>query len=124
MEEEVKLRLDEIDKRVSAAEKRFDDVKWCITGLSGGFGFIFSVVVLVAAWDLNRERAGLRDIEKDIKEGNVEKDTKDDARNLVKDLMDQIRERFGQPVQRKLELFGANGVALDGQEMVPQPSKR
>jgi hypothetical protein len=30
--------------------------------------------------------------------------------------MDQIRERFGQPVQSKLELFGANGVALDGQD--------
>lgn len=47
MDEEVKLRLDEIDNRISAAEKRFDDVKCYLTIVSSVFGVIFSVVSLV-----------------------------------------------------------------------------
>jgi hypothetical protein len=137
MDEEVKLRLDQIDKLVSAVEKRFDDVKWYVTGLSAVFGFIFSVVLLIAAWNLKDERDALREMgkeskedvlnmQRDIKEDarNIQKSTKEDVRNMENEFRDKVREQLGQAAPSKLKFLGANGQALVGQEIVLKLRKK
>lgn len=98
MDEEIKLKFDDterkiatVDKRFDDQAKRFDDVKWMVGGTSAIFAVIFSVVTIVASWNYNNERANLRSFEDDIR------------RQVLK--IDDT----------KLDLYGLDGAALAGQ---------
>lgn len=67
MEDDTKARFDEVDKRQATLEKRFDDIKWYLGGVTGVFTIGFSVLVLVLSWNYSSERASLRDFQRDLK---------------------------------------------------------
>src|ERR1700681_4227744 len=67
MEEEVKVKFDETDKRYAVLEKRFDDLKWYFGGAASLFTLGFSVLVLVLSGNFNAEKEGLRDFKMDIR---------------------------------------------------------
>jgi hypothetical protein len=88
------IRLDEVDKRLASTDKRIDDIKWLVGGTAGIFTVVFSVLMVALSWNYSNERASLRDFERDIKA------------DLGK---------LDEPAE--LELLGANGLPLAGQEV-------
>lgn len=46
MEEEVKARFDDVEKRLLSVDKRFDDVKWYFGGTSAFLGIVFTVLAI------------------------------------------------------------------------------
>jgi hypothetical protein len=101
MDEEIKSSLDALERRVSATEKRFDDVKWYI----GGASLIFSALTLVLGWNFSGERSALRDALKDMKTD-------------VRELEDRLKEQFGQAAAPQLVLLGPDATPLSGQQLV------
>ena len=96
MDEETKLKLDDLDRKATVLDKkiddqgkRFDDVKWFV----GGSSLIFSVLVLIAGWNYNTERGVLRDFEK------------------------EIRELVSKTDETRMDLYAINGMDLAGQEI-------
>lgn len=67
MKEEIKVRFEELDKRIEINEKHFGDIKWYFGGVTSLFAIGFSVLVLVLSWNLNSEKIALREFQKDIK---------------------------------------------------------
>lgn len=60
MDDEIKSRFDELDKRLGSTEKRFDDIKWYLS--------IFAIVItIVLGWNYNNERISLRESQKESK---------------------------------------------------------
>ncbi|MFZ5447144.1 MAG: hypothetical protein ACOZFS_00700 [Thermodesulfobacteriota bacterium] len=94
MEDEIKVRFEELDKRLASAEKRFDDIKWYFGGVTGVFMIVFSLLTIILSWNYKGERDSLREFQKDIKTelGKVESPP-------------------------EIELLGTNGSALANQEM-------
>jgi hypothetical protein len=68
MDEEEKARFEDVEKRLEAADKRFDDMKWYFGGVTTLFTIGFSVLTLVLSWNYANEKASLRDFVKDVKE--------------------------------------------------------
>jgi len=96
VDDETKFRFDDVDRKMGTLDKkiddqgkRFDDVKWFV----GGTSIIFSALVLIAGWNYNSEREGLRDFQK------------------------EVREQVSKTDDSKLDLYGVNGVELAGQEV-------
>jgi hypothetical protein len=104
MDEEMKFRLDDVDRKTMALDKkiddqgkRFDDVKWFV----GGGALIFSILLGIAGWNFINERAGLRDFQKEI--------------------TDLVRKTD----ETKLELYSVkDGTDLSGQEVATEFSTR
>lgn len=94
MDEESKVRFDEIDKRFSTTEKRIDDIKWVIGVFTTIAIVCFSVLSIFLGWNFNNERTSLREFQRGIKEdiGKVDKPA-------------------------VLEQLGRNGLPLTGQEI-------
>jgi hypothetical protein len=67
MEEEVKTKFEEFDKRLELIGKRFDDFKTYIGGIGTLFGLGFGILTLILSWNYSNERTALRELEKDIK---------------------------------------------------------
>jgi hypothetical protein len=67
MEDETKIRFDELDKRLSSSEKRFDDIKWYFGGVTGVFMIVFSLLTIILSWNYKSEKESLREFQKDIK---------------------------------------------------------
>jgi hypothetical protein len=67
MDENVKARFEDVERRLSASDKRFDDMKWYFGGVTTLFTIGFSVLTLVLSWNYSNEKASLREFEKDIK---------------------------------------------------------
>jgi hypothetical protein len=68
MDEEAKLKFEDVERRITAVDKRFDDqgkrfddVKWMVGGTSAIFAVIFAVITTLASLNYNSERASLRD---------------------------------------------------------------
>ncbi|MFA4904309.1 MAG: hypothetical protein WC600_16365 [Desulfobaccales bacterium] len=94
MDDEIKVRFDELDKRLVSAEKRFDDIKWYFGGVTGVFMIVFSLLTVILSWNYKAERDSLREFQKDIKAelGKVESPP-------------------------ELEILGTNGLPLANQEI-------
>jgi hypothetical protein len=94
MENEIKVRFDELDKRLESAEKRFDDIKWYFGGVTGVFMIVFSLLTIILSWNYKTEKDSLREFQKDIRVelGKVESPP-------------------------ELEILGTNGLPLANQEM-------
>ena len=67
MEDDIKSRFDETDKRLATTEKRIDDVKWFIGGIASLFTVVFAVLTLILSWNYGNERASLRDFQRDLR---------------------------------------------------------
>lgn len=67
MEEEIKVRFEELDKRILSSEKYFGDIKWYFGGITSLFTIGFSVLVLLLSWNYNFEKIALREFQKDMK---------------------------------------------------------
>jgi hypothetical protein len=81
VDEETRLRLEDIDRRIAVTNtrfdatntrfddqaKRFDDMKVFVGGITSIFAVIFAVVTGYATWNFNNERADLRAFEEDIR---------------------------------------------------------
>lgn len=91
MDDDLKARFEEIDKRIALIDKRFDDVKWFF----GSVSLILSVVAIMAGYNYNNERARLDTSLKEFKEeiGKLE-------------------------VPADLEVMGRNGQPVAGQEVM------
>lgn len=94
MEDDVKSRFDETDKRLASTEKRIDDVKWFIGGIASLFTVIFGILTLAMSWNYSNERASLRDFQRDLRT------------DLGK----------AEPLPELL-ILGENGVDITGQEI-------
>ena len=94
MDDDVKSRFEESDKRYAALEKRFDDLKWYFGGVTTLFTIGFSVLTVVLSWNYNSEKTALREFQKDLKAdlGKIE-------------------------LPPDLELVGVNGSSLYGQDV-------
>ena len=94
MENDVKSRFEESEKRYAALEKRFDDLKWYFGGVTTLFTIGFSILTVVLSWNYNSEKAGLREFQKDLKAdlGKIESSA-------------------------DLELLGLNKTSLSGQDV-------
>lgn len=68
VDDDVKSRFDEVNKRIEATEKRFDDVKWYLGGVTTLFTIGFSVLTLVLSWNYSYEKTSLREFQRDLKE--------------------------------------------------------
>ncbi len=97
MEDDVKSRFEDVDKRYAALEKRFDDVKWNFGGVTTLFSLGFSILIVVLNWNFNAEKSALRDFQRDLKAeiGKIE-------------------------LPADLEIVGLNGSPLDGQEVAAE----
>ncbi len=100
MDEEVKSAIDQLERRISATEKRFDDVRWYI----GGASLIFTALTAVLGWNFSGDRAELRAAVSDMKTD-------------VRDLETRLSEQFGQAASAELVLLGPNGSPLAGQQV-------
>jgi hypothetical protein len=94
MEDDVKARFEELDKRLQLYEKRHDDFKWYFSGITALFGLGFGILTLILSWNYSNERASLREFQRDIKTelGKVE-------------------------APPELEILGPNREPLSGQEI-------
>ena len=94
MKEDEQPPLEYFDKRLSSTEKRIDDIKWFIGGVTGFFTIIFSVLTIIANMNLNSEKVALREFQRDLKIelGKIESPP-------------------------KLELLGTDGAPLANQEV-------
>jgi hypothetical protein len=94
MDDDVKSRFDEVERRHASLEKRIDDVKWYVTGVATVFGVIFGLVSLVMNWRFEDEKTTLRQFQTQIRE------------DIGK----------GEPPPR-LELLALNRALLSGQDI-------
>lgn len=94
MEEEIKVRFDELEKRFGTTEKRIDDIKWYIGGFAGLFAIVFSALTITMSWNYSNERTSLREFQRDLKAelGKIES-------------------------LPELEILGVDGASLDNQEI-------
>lgn len=67
MDDDIKMRFDEVDKRMASTEKRFDDLKWYFGGAVTLFTVGFSVLTILLSWNYKSERDSLHDTLKDFK---------------------------------------------------------
>ena len=97
MDDDLKTRFEEMDKRLALIDKRFDDVKWFF----GSVSLILSVVAIMAGYNYNSERARLDASLKEFKEeiGKLE-------------------------LSPDLEVLGANGQPVAGQEVMARVHTR
>ena len=63
----VERRLDELADRISAIDKRFDDLRWVLGGAASLFALAFSVVTLLLSWNFNSEKDGLKQFETNLR---------------------------------------------------------
>jgi hypothetical protein len=128
MDDEVKSRLEALDLRVTATEKRFDDVKWYI----GGASLIFSALALLLGWNFTGERNALRDDVRSMKadltsaQTMLREDEKDRLANAIssmRELEDRLKEQFGQAVSPQVQLLDPEGKPLAGSKLVAQVTK-
>jgi hypothetical protein len=103
MDEEAIPTLESLERRISATEKRFEDIKWYI----GGASLMFSALILVLGWNFTSDRSALRDSVKDMKQD-------------VKDLENGLKEQFGQAAVPQLVLIGTDGAPVSAQQIVPK----
>ena len=68
MDDETKVHLEDLNKRISSTEQRFDDMKWYFGGVTTFFMLFFSLLTLILSWNFRNERDNLREFQKDIKE--------------------------------------------------------
>ena len=66
-DEEIKVRFEELDKRIASNEKRFGDFKWYFGGFGSVIAIMFSVLTLVISGNVNYEKYALREFQKDIR---------------------------------------------------------
>jgi hypothetical protein len=73
MDEDVKNKLEELERRLKLYEDRLSDFRWYITGFAALLGVIFSVISLGLNWNFSNERASVRDLMNDVKKemGNI-----------------------------------------------------
>lgn len=98
--ESTESRLSFINVRLNEIVKRFDDVKWYITGLMGMVSVLVAAALLAASWNYNTERTNLEKFEQ------------------------QIRDEIKQSGESKLGLLGPDGSDLSGQTIKIEDAHR
>lgn len=101
MEEDVKNRFEDFDKRLSSSDKRIDDIKWFFGGLTFLFTLVFSLSSYFGHMNFIAERERL-----------------DDEIESLSEFKDQVIKDVGLktgPI--KIELKDINGSDLDGKEV-------
>jgi hypothetical protein len=68
MDDDVKARFEDFDKRIAGSDKRFDDLKWYFGGVTTLFTVGFSVLTILLSWNYKSERDNLRDDVRQMKE--------------------------------------------------------
>ena len=68
MDDDVKSRFDEVERRYASLEKRIDDVKWYVTGVATVFIIVFGLVSIIMNWRFEDEKTTLRQFQAEIKE--------------------------------------------------------
>jgi hypothetical protein len=53
-EDFVKTRFEDLDKRLASTEKRIDDLKWFIGGITGLFTIVFGIVAVLGESELQQ----------------------------------------------------------------------
>ena len=95
MKEDVERRLSDLEKHLSAADKRFNDWKGYIAGGATLITIWFAVLTIVLSWNYSSEKASLRDFQHDL------------------------REDLGRSAPSpEVELEGTDGKPLAGQEII------
>jgi len=97
MGEDTEKRLSDLDKRLSAAEKRFDDWKGYVAGGGTLITVWFAVLTIVLSWNAGSEKASLREFQHDLRE--------DLGKNVL---------------SPELELQGTDGRPLAGQDVLAE----
>jgi hypothetical protein len=95
MGEDERVRFEEMEKRLAAADKRFDDMRWFVGGGTGVFAIFISAFTIFLGLNLSSEKASIRDFVQDAKT----------QLGLLAPNAD-------------IKILGTNGAPLDGQEMV------
>jgi hypothetical protein len=67
MEDDIKSRFEDLDKRLASTERRIDDIKWFIGSLTGLFTVIFGVLTILGSLNFNSEKTALHQFERDLK---------------------------------------------------------
>jgi hypothetical protein len=112
MDEDVRAMFEEIEGRLSASDKRFDDMKWYFGGVATLFTVGFSVLTLVLSWNFSNEKTSLREFEKEIKGDFL------NERASIREFEKDIKVELGK-IDRPpdIQLFGIDGLLLAGEEM-------
>ena len=98
MDDLTKIRFEELEKRLSAIDKRMDDMKTYFSGVTGVFTIIFSVLTIVLGWNYTNEKNALHDSLKEMKE--------------------EMKEELGKAQAiPDLQLLGLDKQPLNGQEV-------
>lgn len=63
MDEDIKSKFEELDKRLQVHEKRYDDIKWYVGGFAGLVGLGLVIISILFGNNFNNERTSLRDFE-------------------------------------------------------------
>jgi hypothetical protein len=58
-EDVIKTRFEDLDKRLASTEKRIDDLKWFIGGITGLFTIVFGIVAVLGNLNFNNEKTEL-----------------------------------------------------------------
>ncbi|MFI5330896.1 MAG: hypothetical protein ACHQ2F_07655 [Desulfobaccales bacterium] len=64
MDDDAKVRFEELEKRIASDEKRFGDIKWYFGGLASFCIMVFSVLFIVVSCNFNYEKNSLSDFKK------------------------------------------------------------
>jgi hypothetical protein len=89
MDEDVKSKFEELDKRLQVHEKRYDDIKWYVGGFAGLAGLGLAVLSILLGMNFSNERSSLREFKNDIKAelGKVEKPPEIQVLNVAGDAL-------------------------------------
>lgn len=105
MEEEVKARLEGLDKHFEANEKRFDDIKWYFGGVTGFFFLLFTFLGGFLGWNFISERASLRE----------------ELREYKKEIRTELGKAEKPP---EIKILGLDRLPLENQEILATFSKK
>jgi len=67
MDDDVKARLEGLDEKVSAVDKRIGDVRWGVNLAFGLIGFVVALALVLGTLNLKAEKDGLQEFRKEVK---------------------------------------------------------
>jgi hypothetical protein len=97
-EDVLKTRFEDLDKRLASTEKRIDDLKWFIGGITGLFTIVFGVVAVLGNLNFNNEKTELH--------------------RTATELKNDVKAALGASTARpQVDLLAPNRMPLDNQEI-------
>jgi hypothetical protein len=102
----IETRFDELDKRLASNEKRLDDLKWFVGGITGVFALLVGTVTVTANLNFNNEKANIREDSREIRA-----DIHDDWRDFKAQILGQVVK----PPQ--IEICADDGTPLENHDV-------